>query len=198
MSTSKKSSSSMTLKDSSMICTPKNSIISWLYTMIWGTLIAMIGFVILTDAWSTPNAGVLLGFYLGGLLINVFLFLWVIFFEGMRNKHLSKYYNSENGWTKENIERWVYWAWDQYHFIVNIIFYLIFTVFYGIFLGIKDGFITYQPLDLVPTPIQIQNMVIFKFFAFSLIIIAGFDYKFTFSTIKYVIIHILLLFSAKR
>jgi hypothetical protein len=187
----------MTLKDSSMICTPKNSIISWLYTMIWGTLIAIVGFVVFIDAWSTPNAGVLLGFLLGGLLINVFLFLWVIFFEGMKNKHLSRLYNSENGWTKENIERWVYWAFDQYHFIVNIIFYLTFTIFYGIFLGIKDGFIAYQPLGLVPTPMQFQNMVIFKIFAFSFVVIAGFDYKFNFSTLKYVIIHMLLL-HAKR
>ena len=182
-------------KDSHMIATPKNSIISWLYTIIWETLTGIIGFVILVDAWSNPSPGVLLGFFLGGLFINLFLFAWVIFWEGWYNKGLSMIFN--DGMTTASITKWVYWAFDQTHFLVNIIFYLSFTIFYGVFLGIKSGFTLYQPLPLVPTSMEIQNFVIFKFFAFSFIMISGFNYKFNWSTMKYVIIQMLKLHGLK-
>lgn len=173
------------------IAAPKNSIISWLYTLIWETCTGVIGFTIFTDAWSAPNAGVILAFLLAGLVLNVLLFLIVVFWEGYSNKTLENMFS--DGMKTEHITKWIYWAFDQTHFLTNTIFYFFATIFFGVFLGIKNGFIAYQPLGPVPAPMDIQNIIIFKGFAFLMVAIAGANYYFNFSTHKWILIHILRL-----
>lgn|ERR1041385_1620799 len=179
----------MSKKESNLIAPPKNSIISWLYTLVWETFTGVVGYVIIIGGWSAPHPGVLLGLFLAGFFINLILLLVTIFVSGWSNKGLTSIINK--GLVIDEVTQWVYWAFDQTHFVTNMIFYLANSIFYGIFIGIRGGFLQFQPLLPVTTSVDIENMVMFKIFALLLVLVAGANYYFNFSTSKYVIIKML-------
>jgi len=166
-----------------IICPPMNSIMAWLETVIWQTFQAIVAFVVLINVWNT-NAGLLLALMLFGFVLNLVFWLWTIFWDGHKVLQLRKIMHSSEH-MKEELLRWMYWACDQYHFFNNMMAYIVFIIFFGVWVGINNGLTNYQPLPLAPTPEQITNMVIHKFFAAFLISMAGLNWRHLWDTKKW-------------
>jgi len=171
--------------DKEMICTPMNSIICYLETALWQTFSLIVCFVVLIDVWNT-NAGLLLALGLFGILVNFAFFLWVVLYEGSKVYKFASIISILDSKTFcQEATRKLQWGSDQSHFFNNTMAYLVFLVFFGSWLGINLGLVAYQPLPLVPTSLQITNMVIHKFFAFYLIGLAGLSWRLLFNNTKY-------------
>lgn len=165
-----------------MIAPPYNSILAWI-ELFWQLFCAIVGMIVLIDVWNT-NAGLLFAILLFGFVLNLFFFMFSVFYDGYRVKHL-KDINGKTQTKHEHIMYWVLWLGDQPHFFINMIIYAFVLIFFGVWLGTQNGFISYQPLALVPTSQQITNMVIHKFFAFIIVLIAGVNWGFGFRSERY-------------
>src|SRR4029079_16891704 len=119
------------VKNPRMFAPPYNSIISWFEVGIWQLFCAIVAMVVIIDVWNT-NAGLLLAILLFGLVLNLVLYLWSIFWDGYRVKPLPEIGTGKTSKTYDQIMYWVLWVGDQPHFLINVIVYLFVVIFFGI------------------------------------------------------------------
>lgn len=170
------------VKNPKMIAPPYNSILTWIETGLWQLFCAIVGMVVLIDAWDT-NSGLLLALLLFGFALNAVFYLWTIFWDGYRVKPLSEIRAGKG--SDMHIMYWVLWLGDQPHFFINSIMYIFVIIFFGIWVGTQNGLVAYQPLPLVPTSSDITNLVIHKFFAFIIVLIAAANWVFLWRTERF-------------
>jgi hypothetical protein len=173
------------VKSPRMFAPPYNSILAW-FELLWQLFCAVVGMIVLIDVWNT-NAGLLLAILLFGFVLNLLFYLWSLFWDGYRVKQLSEIKDKK---PHEHIMYWVLWLGDQPHFFINMVIYAFVLIFFGLWLGTQNGLISYQPLALVPTSQQITNMVIHKFFAFIIVLIAGVNWGFGFRSERFALYEI--------
>lgn len=171
-----------------LVAPPMQSILSWLETVFWQTFQAIVAFVVLINVWNT-NAGLLLALMLFGFVLNTLFYLWTIFYDGMKSERLSHIQVTDH--FEDKVIHYLHWAFDQPHFMMNIIMYIFILIFFGVWLGVNNGLTSYQPLSPAPTPEDITNMVIHKFFALLLIAMAGNNWRIIWDTKTYVLYHMI-------
>ena len=156
--------------------------------LVWHVFCGLVGLTVFFSFWNTHGA-LVMSMLLIGLIIFIVLYLVNVLYNGSHIDRLGYIiFDRSSDVFHHDSHEFLTWSFGHHLYLTNIIAYFVGLLFYGIWLVTSvPSFTQYQPLPIVPTNSDIDNLIVHKGTAIVwLVVLSGYNLCKFFESTKFV------------